>query len=664
MDTMLAELPIDIEERTTAVLLEYVCQHISEHPVRGDAFAWAVTYLASHGVTMSRKSVERKFYAWKRAGSCALLDGRKAGRKASSAAVKNPRFLSFWRALVAQQQRSTRSAYERLKAMWHRGESIPGYERETNRAALPVGWSFANLAKLLPPKKELAIYRKGLRQAKPLLAQTFTTRAGSWPLAFVFFDDVWVDRLSYYGSEIDRCFQIGTLDFYTGRRLAYGTKFRHTRKDGTHVYLNGDEMLLVVCDLLLNYGYNAQRGTTFVVENGTATISPELEELLAAMSGGKISVDRSGLIGAKQALLGGYGGRAVGNPNHKAHLESWHNLFHNMLCYGPGSTGKDRQPPETLHGIIQAEKKLLKHALDLPLTAAARLNHHLPSFRELNEEIIRVVATINARCDHALEGWEECGFCLPEYTLDPAQGQWGPVAAIANDSAMLQFVAQLPGNCRRLRRMSPDEAWAAATKQEGCQPTRFTPEQCAMLLSTSKRLRRPLCREGARFVWRDKDGELCGQDLWYETRVVDSRGYEREIRYKEAGLTGAVNPFDPEKLFVFDASNRLLGVARQIHAAARNDDGAIRRQWARSAQRNADMLEEMRGDLIDVERELSGKNEYNRRIMEGEPTDPLRIARREVVRIGERKTRKIEKRIAAETPRRNVSGYGANPFDI
>ena len=185
-----------------------------------------------------------------------------------------------------------------------------------------------------------------------------------------------------------------------------------------------------------------------------------------------------------------------------------------------------------------------------------------------------------------------------------------------------------------------------------------------MLLSTSKRLRRPLCREGARFVWRDKDGELCGQDLWYETRVVDSRGYEREIRYKEAGLTGVVNPFDPEKLFVFDASNRLLGVARQIHAAARNDDGAIRRQWARSAQRNADMLEEMRGDLIDVERELSGKNEYNRRIMEGEPTDPLRIARREVVRIGERKTRKIEKQIAAETPRRNVSGYGANPFDI
>ena len=664
MSSYLAELPIDIEERTTAVLLEHVCKHVQDFAVRGEAYDWGVKYLAAHGVNISTKTMERKFLAWRKDGSEALLDGRKAGRKAPRSAVKNPRFLSFWRAMVANSQRSTKASYKRLLEMWYAGETIPGYEKNYKRNSLPQGWSFPNLAKLLPPKKELAIYRKGLRQAKPLMAQTFTTRVGSWPLAFVFFDDVWVDRLSYYGNEIDRCFQIGTLDFYTGRRLSYGTKFRHTRKDGTHVYLNGDEMLLVVCDLLMTYGYNAERGTTFVVENGTAAISPELEELLAAMSGGMIRVDRSGMIGAKQAVLGGYGGRAVGNPNHKAHIESWHNLFHNMICYGPGSVGKDRQPPETLHGIIEAEKKLLKHALDLPIDKAARLNHHLPSFLELNQEINKVVAMINARCDHALEGWEECGFCLPEFSLNPAEGNWGPIARVANNPGMVEFVAQLPAACRRLRRMSPDEAWDTAMQQPGNKLRRFTAEQCAMLLTTSKRLRRPLRRDGAKFVWRDKDGELCGQDLWYETRIIDGRGYEREIRYKEDGLTGIVNPFAPDKLFVFDAGNRLLGIARQIQAAPRHDEEAIRRQWARNKKRNADMLEELRTDMAPMERELAGLNEYNLRIMEGEPADPLAIARREVVEISERTTRRYERRAIAETPRRNLDSYGANPFDI
>ena len=45
MTSYLAELPIDIEERTTAVLLEHVCKHVQDFAVRGEAYDWGVKYL-------------------------------------------------------------------------------------------------------------------------------------------------------------------------------------------------------------------------------------------------------------------------------------------------------------------------------------------------------------------------------------------------------------------------------------------------------------------------------------------------------------------------------------------------------------------------------------------------------------------------------------------
>ena len=334
-DASLRGLTMALDARRAAALLEECCRCMEGMPKRGAAMQWGVQWLARQGLSTSAKSLERKFYAWLGGGKSqlALVDRRKVLGKNTGKGIHAPAFQLYWVGLVAQYQRSVKSAYRELCRAWFAGQVIPGYETAWDRRALPEGWSYRNLCNALPTAAELDIYRKGMDQAHALMPSVRTTRAGSYPTEFVFFDDVWVDRLSRFGREINRCMQLGALDFFTGMRLTAGTKFRHRRADGTHVYFIQDDMLMQVAAYLHDIGYNARRGTTLVVENGTAAITPEMEAMLQALTAGKVRVERSGMIGMRQ-LIRGYAGRAKGNPRDKAPLESWHSLFHNRLCHG------------------------------------------------------------------------------------------------------------------------------------------------------------------------------------------------------------------------------------------------------------------------------------------------------------------------------------------
>lgn len=614
MKSDIATLPIDMDVRLRGTLLEAACKRIDAAPVRGAAIAQEVQYLASQGVSMSKKRLEATYYDWRKRGAIACIDKRKVFGQTSGRGVHHPAFKAFWIGLAAQASISSKTAYEELLRRWRAGEPIPGYETAWKRDTIPAGWSYENLMRLLPSKTELAIYRRGMVQAHDILPQVLSTREGSYPMQFCFFDDVWVDRLSRHGAEINRCMQLGCLDFCTGKRLVWGTKFRHRRKDGSHVYFDKDDMLLEVCDLLMNVGYNAQKGTTLVVENGTACISREAEELLAALTGGMVRVDRSGMVGTRQ-LLRGYEGGAKGNPDHKAHLESWHNVFHNRLCFdSPGWAGKDRTPPETVYGIIKAEKAHIRNLADLPINRAMMSVGHLPTFYELCDEIGQVVMQLNNRTDHRLEGWERCGFVKHECRLGD---HWEDTEALcARTPELRPIIAELPLSAVRTRNMSPAEAWEAAISLPGNELTRFTPVQCAQLLALCKGLhiRQPLSCTRAHFSWRDKSGWLQGEELLYETTYTDLAGWQRSIAYDAKGITGVVNPFDPEHLFLFDANNCLLGVSRQIVRVHRDDVEAVRAAMGRKAQRTGRRLEYMQDILSPYEQEVMAKKEWNARV--------------------------------------------------
>lgn len=621
MKTDISSLPISLDARIRGSLLEECCRRVQQHTgSRTEALEWGVQWLAGQGVTTSFKSLERTFYKFRKGGSLACIDRRKVYGKNTGRGVHQPRFKSHWLELAANCPRGARAAYEELKKSWYAGEVIPGYEKEWDRRTLPVGWSYENLCKLLPGKRTLNIYRKGITQAHDLLPQVLSTRAGSYPLQFVFFDDVWIDRICRHGTEINRAFQLGALDFCTGMRLSASIKFRHRRKDGTHVYFEQDDMLLAVAAFLKNDGYNAEKGTTLVVENGTAAISPEVEALLAALSGGKITVDRSGKVGMRQ-LLRGYGGLVKGNPRHKAPLESWHNLFHNRLCIGQADwAGKDRTPPETVAGIMKAEKLHLKNMADLPADRAALSIGHLLTFAELAQESARVTGEINRREDHALEGWQEQGFVSAEWTQDPASGMWGSMDAIADNPAMLAYVAALPETHRRIRRWSPLEAWNRTTATLGNQPTKFTDEQVAMLLSLCKgqHICRPVSRNGGFFYWKNHSMWSDATEYIFEARFTNTAGWQQEVPADAKGLKGVVNPMDPFTLYLFDANGVLMGSCAQVQRVHRDDLDAVRSAMGRRNARTADALQPLRVSMAPTEASRQNALEWNKRV-----ADPL-----------------------------------------
>ncbi len=621
MKTDISTLSIDPEVRRRGALIEEACRRIRQHPgKRAEAIAWGVQWLAGQGVVTSFKTLENTYYALPKKGSLACIDRRKVFGQHTGRGVHQPRFKAYWIRMGAEASRSAKSAYEELKKAWYRGDVIPGYEQAWDRRTLPAGWSYKNLMKLLPGKQALGIYRKGVSQAAAILPQVLSTRAGSYPLQFVFFDDVWVDRICRMGTEINRAFQLGALDFCTGMRLTANMKFRHQRKDGTHVYFEQDDMLLTLAAMLRNDGYNATHGTTLVVENGTAAITPEMEGLLAAITGGKITVDRSGKVGMKQ-LLRGFAGTVKGNPRHKAALESWHSLFHNRLCCGDGDwAGNDRTPPETVAGVIKAEKQRLKCLADMPVERAALSLGHLLTFAELAEECARVTGEINRREDHALEGWKELGFYSAEWTHDPASGAWCDMNAVADNPQMMQYVASLPESHRRIRRWSPVEAWNNATAKPENQPTKFTDEQVAMLLTLCKNegVKRRVSVNGGIFRWKNSSMWADVEEYTYEARFKDKFNVQHEVNPEMKGLTGVVNPLDPYRLYLFAPNGVLMGTCEQVTRVRRDDLHAVRAAMGRKNQRTADALQPLRIAMEPTEAERMNRLDWNKRV-----ADPL-----------------------------------------
>jgi hypothetical protein len=67
-------------------------------------------------------------------------------------------------------------------------------------------------------------------------------------------------------------------------------------EDGTKRKLRERDMLWLVVDILCNKGFRSDdRGTSLVVENGTAAIRPDFAERIFKATAGKVTVDRAGL---------------------------------------------------------------------------------------------------------------------------------------------------------------------------------------------------------------------------------------------------------------------------------------------------------------------------------------------------------------------------------
>ena len=593
---------------------------------------------------VSAKSMERYYYNWKggkkdkrgqrvTAPRCwqAVFDGRTVAANRRQVRTAQPCFRAHLALLASRHPRSLTTAIQELYAEWESGKAIPGYEgmNPTGREPYPAGWSKERLYRLMPDRAALTIIHGGTRTGYNYLAQAFSTREGMWPGAVYSFDDVWLDcKVQGYDGNgrmhIDRPLQLGCLDRFTGKRLSWFTKLRTKGEDGKSLQLTEDEMLYLICDLLLNVGYSP-RGTVFVCEHGTAAISPQVEDALSMLSDGKISVSRSGMTGMRQ--VGAFEGRAVGNPRFKAELESWHNLLHNRMDGVLTQTGKNRTEPERLYGITEKHDAAIVKAVNtgkglhnkqLSKAQVAGLATFAPPLGQLADMLVQVVGGINKRTDHKLQGWKECGFIQPEFSFT---GQdWKLLSLMEPEEAeeALMLARRVPSRLRE-RVFSPDEAWMQSLARPGNELIRFTPAQCVALMGAHRKFK--LTRRGGALIVDGKSRHH--RELLFSDVVLDAEGYKVPLPAGETWY-GVLNPL-AESLFVLDEKNIVKGVAQRLTRVKYQDEAARLRMFGDMVQRRAEELARIDNMVAPDTDEHRIQMDYNRRLLAGEQIDPLAV---------------------------------------
>ena len=401
------------------------------------------------------------------------------------------------------------------------------------------------------------------------------TRAELYVGQYYLFDDIWHD---HEVNNLDlgkrgRPLEFHCLDLKSACKIAHGMRVRLPREDGSHEQLKGADMRLLIAYILGHIGYHPS-GTTFIVENATAAVEKTLEILLRDFSNGAITVARGGMTGAT-AHAGQYAGRSKGNFRFKAALESLGNLMHNEFAALPGQVGKDRDHcPEGHHRLTKHNDALLLALAQLPAGQRELLQFPLLTIQQFRSIADTIYTLINSRTDHNLEGWDAC------YTYDPIRD--------------------------RMRKLSPAEVWSSGKSQLVTLPESCIARILGLDLATPRTVR------GHQIQL--KDSELSGDLLRFDAtalNLTDRREYQTVL-----------NPFNPDRLWIYDNEGRHLGTLPRIFSISRDDQESINRACGAAAKREAILLEGVRARHQTEAKEKAAMHRHNADVLAGKAVTP------------------------------------------
>lgn len=528
-------------------------------------------------------------------------------------------FIDYWKTLQESYQRKTRPAYRELLRRWKDRYPIPGYAGHPGWPNLPAGWQERNLYHHQPSKLEITALRHGLGRAIAMHApKTLGTRVGLWHLSHIIYDDVKLDVESRLltSSKSITAQQIGALDLLSGDRFTYGMKPRYIRPDGSKTNVNEGDMRFAFANALYSFGIS-HRGSTIVIEHGTATLRGDVIDICKRYLGDKIEFSLSGMTGKMQAIAGmGDGKGGGGNFRHKAALESLHNLMHNELAALPGQTGHDRDEPEFLGVMRRENEQLWKLARGLPLKVLEDLRSPFMEYHtQFCPAVKAILDQVNLRDDHDLEGWLECGFIAKDYRLMPESAEWiseGRLLALpAPTRAAFLAMAREDKRCLNIRKMSPHEVF---TRGEQSGEVLKVPQAMIAEILYQDLARPRKCQDG---TFDFEDQEMAPGLLTYESRIVRPDGREMELTDRETYDT-VVNPFDPSVMWVFESTRNkgaFLGLAKRDVRACRADAEAVKRKWGRSKERLSDLLSDTRRRNTGRTAEATARNTHNAKVI-------------------------------------------------
>ncbi len=571
-----------------------IFRRASAHPnPRGFIAETAAANLHKPG--WSVKSLERKYYALRN-----TRDWRALVNHAKTVGDGKSEFITAavseaWKGYCDKHPRSFKSAYIEMAADYRCGKPVGDVDwrrvwqarpelRSTPMPAacppgmpLPPGWSYYNIMRHKPREIETVAARRGRHAALKLSERVHTTRAELPVGAQYEFDDMWhncmVVRRGY--PKAVRPLELACIDISSAHKVVAALKPRLEDADGKRQNITEADMRFVVAHVLCNIGFHKD-GCTLFVEGGTAAIRERLEKVLRELSGGLVTVSTSGVD--RKVPLDKWGYETKGNPDHKAHIESWHNLAQNRLDAIPGYTGSNSRldKPEDHMALMKVVDKMLAASCVLPAHLGERLRFPVLDWETFEAVVHEVYEQIDWSGDHRLEGWHDR--VERQWRVHPADLWHSEREFLALPQAVQDQVAPLiamEGNTR-IAQLSRAQVW-----EDGKRDLVRLPEWAVTMICGEDMAEARPCPATAEavFVNRDIDG---GRPLIYRLATcVGPDGQKVALKDGETYLW-LINPFDPRAVFVSDTWGRYLGKVLRVDAIDRADTEEIHKEVGRT----------------------------------------------------------------------------------
>jgi len=617
----------------------------------------AIVKLAAATLRCDEGSVHRYTRIYKERGWQGLVDGRAT---AAAARTLPAAFQNHVRQLHLQNQRSTtgREVHRQLIERWNSWRrtgspeyAIPGYDAPpaAGRTGYPAGWSVDNIYRLRPDVHALATVRQGAKSAANYLPSILKTRCGLHFGQVVFFDDQDYDvKIVAPGTSMKSLRPQGfnCIDYLSGCFLGHHIRLRwwDTAADQYRT-LTQQEFTWFVIAHLQRYGYRATEGTTLVFEHGTATgynnkdlltfsDHHSFDDALAAVTHGKIQVNRSGLFNGPAFAGMLFRPQSTGNFRFKAPLESMFNLVRNRMAALPGATGLNRDmKPAEQYGQDQYIEQLMKVHARLDDSHRDLLIYPLMTPQQFGTIAAAVYQAINSRTEHNIEGWADCGFVTPQIRFTPddrspwmSQEELAKLPDAARNAALA--LSEVPGHCR------PHKLSPASVAEHFAHELTKLPDHTIPLLIPRQWARRCVVKSDRTISISD---QMLGPEAFtyicrFETRDgahVLSTGTE---------LLCYLNPFNPDRLAICRPDGSFLGTLTRQPRAAFHDSAAILSQLEERAKLKADLDSAVRPHLAGLITERQAMKRHNDRLAAGQPVTPdeIRVARTAAGQQGQR----------------------------
>ena len=585
------------EEKAELTALLAFCQRVDAAPSKRPAIL-AESRRAHAGRTLSEGALRKIYYGkWLATGGDWWALRHSARRPEETAGLPEETRV-YWHALVYRMggTRRAKKAHRELEKAWRRGEKIDGIceaQRGPRRGLLPEGLSYANLMqkKNRPTKLLSTVAGVGLKAAAPHLPGLLTTRVGLPFGSRYVFDDAKHDfEVSVTGQLGGReLWQFHCLELLSAYQVARGYKAAaFNAKTETMEKLKERELLFLLAHLLCGQGYNAE-GCILMMERGTATVRSDIEQRLFDYSAGRILVQR-GSTSTGSLAPGLYGGQSGGNPRFKAALESLTNLVHietsdRLLL--PAQTGSNARidRPEELHGRDHHLTQLQKALLAVPPELRDFVRLPTPPLWQAIAFADAAQEAMNWRTDHELEGWERCGFVMPEYRLHEREDFQAQTALMAMEEplrAAITAAIRTNPKLTRTRRLSPGEVFTGYAPTLTRLPAHVLPALVGLEHAKEKRV-------GKDGDWHFEDEDVGPDEHHYSGVVTDAEGRPTRLQPGEKYAV-FVSAIDPSRLYACDAQGRFIGWAERLQLPSKADAHGFARAAGRRMAAHQELL--------------------------------------------------------------------------